>query len=268
MENTLPHGKSGMETPAVSSPTTTAESKTVSPPKAPLDEEQFVGCQFVFLRNSRMRFFIPSTKNYFGGFQVKTCLHNSGCSSHLIGLQDIVAVDKVLTDFTPSSRTFLHDFVSATGVTGTHVVWTIKNFHKDMDIRLCTDLFPQNSKIHVEHLRFYLCSEHIEHLLRSPSLTVIQKAKLTHLQSTVTPNTKCRKHTLIGQDILKKFPSISFENVIACVIPGQISTNVWDVMESLQLIFLGKEFQALLPTDFNSLESDDFVASDDCFTED
>ena len=244
------------------------EGKLISPSKAPLTDGKYEGVQGTFLKNGRMRFFVPSTKNYFGDFQSRTCLHDTGCCSHLIGIPSLEDLQLVLDRFKPKSLELRFQFCISKGVAGTHVVMAINN--KDSSpfvVNLCRDLLPNSPGIKVPTLRFYLCAEDVEHLLASNMLTFLQKEALDAIAEQVSPDTKRRNHTLVGQDILSKFAGISFGNVIILVNDSIFSpVHIWDTMGSIANDFLRPEFQSHLPTNFNNLESDDLHSSDESFS--
>jgi len=241
----------------------------VSPDKPPLTGQKYEGVHCIFLRNARMRFFIPSTKNFFGGFQSKTCLHDSGCCSHLIGVPSRKDLQEILRLFPPKSPDLRIAFEISKGVAGTHLVMTVKinKASNQIPVVLCSDLLPGQGLFGMESLRFYLCSEDAEYLSSSGDLTRVQQILLDSRVKIVSPNTKRRMHTLIGQDILRHPASITFEHTVVLVNPGVFrpTTDIWEVVQLFDEEFIAEGFHALLPENFNNLESDELTATDESF---
>ena len=53
------------------------------------------GVAFFSLMNQRKRFFLPSSKNTFGGFKVSRVLCKSGCSSLLLPITSMESFEKL-----------------------------------------------------------------------------------------------------------------------------------------------------------------------------
>ena len=117
-----------------------------SVPQSMLSVCNLTGLVFISKINHRHRCFIPSTKNYFGGIQVKKVLCDTGCSTILLPLEE----DKITVIFLKFSA---NDFIISVGESsnpgGLSSVLKIK--HKDtedFELILCQDLIGNCSNLY------------------------------------------------------------------------------------------------------------------------
>lgn len=158
-------------------------SKIPSPEKAPFCVSKYAGVKAVFFENKRKRFFISSTKNTFGGFQIRTCMHDSGCNTHLLPIVSEEALSELLKLYNPRSLDYIFGFFVNNGVSGQHAIMTIKKRDQsNFSVRLCQDILGAKETAQLPTLRFYLCSFDIDFLLGSDKLTVLQQSRLSHLR--------------------------------------------------------------------------------------
>jgi hypothetical protein len=162
----------------------------------------FTGVVAIFVRNRRNRFFVPSTENYFGKFQVRTAMHVTGCNSHLLAPSSTSELLEVVKYYSPEScRLYRYTFREIKGASSNYIVMLIESLSVNFAVFLCNDILG-SELANIKVLRYYLCTEDVEALLNSGLLAQKEATILRNLQTT-TPTTKRRSHALIGQDIFK-----------------------------------------------------------------
>jgi hypothetical protein len=159
---------------------------TTMPLKSGFDKEgettikdlfQDVAC--LFYKTDQMKYFIPSTENYFGPFQSKTCIHESGYSSHLIAISSESELQQIFGFCDPS---FGYDFNVSHGVAGDHVVLEVKSScGRPYQLRLAKDIF--DFAITLDTLRFFLCSDDCDYILNHHQELHLSEYSLSSLKN-------------------------------------------------------------------------------------
>jgi hypothetical protein len=131
-----------------------------------LTDVKMDGLIFVSKINHRNRCFIPSTKNYFAGVQVKKVLVDSGCSSILLPIEEN-SLDSLFLRF--PSDVFIASIGGSPGVGDGSLVLLFSYFSRSsFEVKLCQDLVGHAEPLTVKNLRFSLCSEDSAAILESP----------------------------------------------------------------------------------------------------
>lgn len=128
------------------------------------------GVCFMGVENNRGRFFLPSTCNFFGGVQFERLLCDPSCSSILLYFHSTAHLEEVFKQF-PDEKYRL-ELQSGQGVAGSHITIMFESYFPDDSIEtyLCADLFPVPFPIHLNRVRFALCSEDQRYILNQPDL--------------------------------------------------------------------------------------------------
>jgi|GEM_PF-6137969 len=222
------------------------------------------GLYFISKVNHRNRSFIPSTKNYFGGIQIKKVLCDTGCSTILLPLEEN-QLHELFSNF--SSPDFIISIGGSENNGGDTPVLKICHTKKiNFDVKLCQDLVGNDSIIQIKFLRFSLCSEDVNNILgmeeffsrlTEPGLDKLRKDQSAHLEKSFR---KRRSHALLGQSVLKRVSSIRFSNVEFFVDSLKYLNTSWDdINDQTQKILE----QIQLPSFFDDWEDDDNLGLDD-----
>jgi hypothetical protein len=126
------------------------------------------GLVFISRIEEKNKCFIPSTKNYFGGIQVRKVLCDYGCSTTLLPLEE----DQIISLFLNfPMEDFLISVVEMSSSAGRSSVLRIEYIDfKDFHVKLCQDLVGNCVSMSVEVLAFSLCSSDIKTILQTPAL--------------------------------------------------------------------------------------------------
>jgi hypothetical protein len=232
-----------------------------SVPQSMLSDCNLTGLVFISKINHRHRCFIPSTKNYFGGIQVKKVLCDTGCSTILLPLEE----DQITLIFLKFSA---DDFIISVGESsnpgGLSSVLKIK--HKDtvdFELKLCQDLVGNCSSISVERLRFALCSADVRKILNTPALLerlTRQGAANLRQDAVEHPNRQRRTHALLGMSVLRKLSVVRYSSIEFFVDPKEYRLANWREISSETEKLLE---QIKLPECFDDWEDDDKLGCDD-----
>jgi hypothetical protein len=169
------------------------------------------GLCFISLDNNRHKFFVPSTKNYFGGVKVDKLLCDSGCTSLLLYFASLAHLEDAFRSLDNENyRVFC---AAGVGVTGIDMAIKFKQLIPgSIDCFMSTDLFPNSPAINLLFLRFSLCSEDINHIVQTPHLlSRFGKQDQARLRAEVVRETIHARHALEEyQEILRVLgPSVA-----------------------------------------------------------
>jgi len=248
------------------------------------------GLVFISMMNKNYRYFVPSTKNYFGGIKVSKVLCDSGCSSLLLPIQSSEDLDRI---FRLHGSTCTFSISESMGVGGTTLCLMVKSrgLSANMDVKLCCDVLGGGTIITVDYLRFSLSLKDIEDLVSKYShkfseldlyrltLEYNKSHEIRKIHSKYDSNEgkeeddedkleendgiKRRNYALLGQRIMRGLCCIKHMNCELYVDAAiyQLPENV-HTLEN-QIRYLRDQLQKRLPMDFNDWEDDDFVFQDD-----
>lgn len=217
------------------------------------------GLEFISLMNPRKRFFLPSSKNLFGGMRVRKVLCDSGCSSLLLLIENPDIMKEIFSKFDEGYKFS----VSESANVGGHSACLVLESRSPTDnfkVNLCEDIMGA-SDILIKRLRFSLCSDDIDTIKE----TYIQRFGQLDRQriSSGTGPKKRRTHALLGQDIMFGFCLIKYRHVELYVNPKyykfpKIFDELQDQTESIE-----NQLRKPLPECFDDWEDDDFTFEDD-----
>jgi len=248
------------------------------------------GLVFISLMNKNYRYFVPSTKNYFGGIKVSKVLCDSGCSSLLLPIINREELDNI---FKMHSDTCFFSISESQGVGGKTLCLMVRSrgLSANMEVQLCCDVLGGGSTIVVDYLRFSLCSQDIDDLLSkyADKFSDLDQFRLlqehnksqeirqihdkydvaNHESSDSSESTdladrcKRREYALLGQKIMRGLCCIKHMN---CEL--YVDAAVYKLPENIQALEnqmreLRDQLNMRLPMDFNDWEDDDFVFQDD-----
>jgi hypothetical protein len=220
------------------------------------------GLFFISIRNNHNKPFIPSTKNYFGGIQVRKVLCDGGCTSFLLPLEEN-QLEIVFNTF--SSDSHFIEIKWSKNVGGKSPVLVItKQDGSSFPVKLCQDIINNDATIHVPFLRFHLCSEDVCTILDSLSfvnrLTSSRQGIQNLTDDSDAHNGRGRKsHALLGQSIMKQFASMRSSKIEFFVNRAIYQISSWEEIER-QTILIRSLLK--LPDDFEDWEDDDNVGLD------
>jgi hypothetical protein len=211
--------------------------------------------------NHRNRSFIPSSKNYFGGIQVKKVLCDTGCSTCLLPLEEN-QIDDIFLKF--PKEDFIISINDSQNAGGQSPVLKIKNKDKvEFELKFCQDIIGNRVSISADLLRFSLCSSDVKKILETPALLGRlnpQSAVNLRKDAVNCPNRQRRTHALLGLSILKKLSSVRYSTIEFFVISKQYILKSWHEMAEETENLLQ---QIKLPDCFNDWEDDDKLGCDD-----
>ena len=224
---------------------------------------------FFAFANSRKRFFLPSSQNFFGEVPMPFCMIDSGANTFLLPLDDKLLghLDKLYGN----ERYFWS--ISQSGGVGALAcpVLVIKDLVGNIPIEFCKDIWP--FKTSSQNLRFHVSYEDAKLLQKSNKLSKDEDGLLRLKDfvgicdsiKKIDPEIKIgerRRHALIGQGLLFNYVVIQKDMII--VILNKEKTEdltlikVYEICAHLELIaektlgtsFVGKK-------EFDALEDDD-----------
>ena len=219
------------------------------------------GVAFFSLMNPKKRFFLPSSKNIFGGFKVARVLCDSGCSSLLLPIESPEILGDIFERLQKDCKFSIKGSENVGG-SSTCLVVEYTAPQRRFDVNLCSDIMGL-SGIFTERLRFSLCRDDIEAIRQSDSYRdLLTSASLERLETATGPQ-KRRTHALLGQDILLGFCLIKYEHVELYVDPSHYMLprdfrELRDQTSSLEM-----QLRQELPDKFDDWEDDDFAYEDD-----
>jgi hypothetical protein len=230
-------------------------------PQSMLSDCNLTGLIFISKMNHKNRCFIPSTKNYFGGIQVKKVLCDTGCSTILLPLEE----DQIFEIFHKFSK---DAYSISTGEShnagGRSSVLKIKfKGTPDFEVKLCQDLVGNRRSMSIERLRFALCSADVTRILNTPELLErlsLQGAANLRQDAVDNPNRHRRTHALLGMSVLKKVSSVRFSSIDFFVDPEKYIWADWHAISHDTEMLLE---QIKLPECFDDWEDDDNLGCDD-----
>lgn len=217
------------------------------------------GVEFISLMNRRKRFFLPSSKNSFGGVRVRKVLCDSGCSSLLLPIENPDIMKEIFSKFDEGYTFSVSESANVSG----HSVCLVIESQSPTDnfkVNLCEDIMGA-SNILIKRLRFALCSDDIDTIKE----TYIERFRQLDRQRIFsgTGPLKRRTHALLGQDIMFDFCLIKYRRVELYVNPKYYKfpknfEELQDQMESME-----NQLRKVLPECFDDWEDDDFTFEDD-----
>ena len=217
------------------------------------------GVEFISLMNRRKRFFLPSSKNSFGGVRVRKVLCDSGCSSLLLPIENPDIMKEIFSKFDEGYTFSVSESANVSG----HSVCLVIESQSPTDyfkVNLCEDIMGA-SNILIKRLRFSLCSDDIDTIKE----TYIERFRQLDRQRIFsgTGPLKRRTHALLGQDIMFGFCLIKYRRVELYVNPKYYKfpknfEELQDQTESME-----NQLRKVLPECFDDWEDDDFTFEDD-----
>lgn len=215
-----------------------------------------------------MRYFIPSTKNFFGRFQCREVMWDSGCNSHLLALPDEDSIQS-LSQLYPSDQ-YSWNVVISSGVSSAHLVLHISPLCVGgISYSLNNDLIEGQTGT-LDYLRFYLCGDDVKYLIQAADagLVPLNGLRLHKLKvfCTTCPSVleaKRRRHSLIGQDIARSFSIIDHHGLCLFVDAELFGPKAWVLLLSCR-DYLENDIELTnKPENFDTLEDEDHIAEDD-----
>jgi hypothetical protein len=234
----------------------------LDPQKLPKDVRH-EGLVFISIRNSKNKFFIPSSINYFGGIQVKRVLCATGCNTILLPLEEN-QIHELFTTF-PSDEYFMK-VKESSNAGGTCPVLTIeRNDRRDIKLNLCTDLINSDTDLGVDMLRFHVCSADVSVLLSVSNnylrrFSEAGKKALTDDMKQHKEQPRGRRScALLGQSVFKKVSILRSTRVEFYVNSSQYQLISWTEMDQQTGRILS---HVDTPLDFGDWEDDDNIGLD------
>eukprot|EP01041_Mallomonas_annulata_P004302 gene4302-8554_t len=151
-----------------------------SVPNPQLTEVNLDGLIFIAKINKKNDFFLPSAYNYFGGVRVSKVLCDTGMD--IGGGSPVLLVEEIR--------------------------------RVKFSVELCTDIIGHNcNNIHIDRVRFSLCSEDIKPIVETPAICVrLLPGKIEMLSNDLKTSPSCL-HALLGQSILRMVSSFRFSSI-------------------------------------------------------
>ena len=218
------------------------------------------GVSFFSLMNQRKRFYLPSSKNIFGGFKVSRVLCDSGCSSLLLPITSPESLKAIFDLFGVDCKFSIKGSRNVGGKSACLVVEYMKS-QRRFEVNLCYDIMGI-TVIYTKRIRFSLCREDIE-TIQNSDLSRYDPASVACLASLTGPEQRRRTHALLGQDILSEFTLLKHGHVELYVDPSEYTLPASFQELTNQTISLEMQLRKDLPESFDDWEDDDFAYEDD-----
>ena len=220
------------------------------------------GLLFISKINHKGRSFIPSSKNFFGGIQVRKVLCDTGYSTTLLPIEE-EHVRELFKAY--NAENSIIRIGGSNHVGGDSPVLLID--HGDggkFNVELCQDLVGSSEIVlTLPRLRFSLCSADVQAILQASELSDrLDKRGLDRLMkdNESHPTRARRTHALLGQSVISNTSSIRFSNVEFFVVPKQYRLTSWRTISEETFNLLD---QINLPKAFDDWEDDDNKGQDD-----
>jgi hypothetical protein len=216
------------------------------------------GLFFLAMMNTKRRYFLPSTQNYFGGVRVKRVLCDSGCSTILLP-KEVGELDSIFVEH-QSKCDF--EITSSTNVGGRSPCLSVKprGPSASITIILCKDILDC-PEIKIEKLRFSLCTEDVD-TIKLKYNNCFSAADMLLIDKDGAPK-KRRTHAVLGQAVLHGLTLVKYNNC-ELYLDATIYKLPTDFRElAFQIRELTEPIKVLLPEDINDWEDDDFFFEDD-----
>ena len=223
------------------------------------------GLCFISFMNRRKRFFLPSTKNFFGDIKVSRVLTDTGCSSLLLPLESTGHLFRILQSHHETCD-FIISFSRNAGGQSPVLVFQPKSVTLKFSVHVCADIIPSDIRPELDNLRFSLCAEDVDEI-NGGSRCFFIDAEVKKLEGVVV-SSKRRGHALLGQSILYNFYVMKYRKMemyvdpVKFVLPSTFNelNNMTSSIES--------QLQPLRPDDFDDWEDDDNAYEDDEYLKD
>ena len=205
-----------------------------------------VGVRIVALKTTTNQLFIPSTKNYFAGIQVKKVKIADGADSVLLFISDWQMLNQLDLKF-PAQGGYDFALSQGTGISSKFPLLAVSNRspHAKFSVKLSTDILPNNrsSTLSLETLKFALCSEDIRDLFRNRCVTLKGRLSqrdfvlLTRWANSSTANISRRTHALLGQKIISQYSNYEYRTGVRMWIDESVfnSNQSFDDVRRLNL---------------------------------
>jgi hypothetical protein len=167
---------------------------------------------FYAFKNTKNRFFLPTTDNKFGGVEVPYVMFDSGCNTLLLPMPEVAVLVNIY-----SAANYMWSFNFANSVTGSNVLSLRISDVLKQGGEKSIDCVIQGSTIMVEALRFHVSSEDCAGLLACPKVDSKYHSKL---QQHASLKIKKRTHALLGQEVIKQCNSMQTRHCIIVLKPG------------------------------------------------
>jgi len=223
------------------------------------------GVLAVFKRNPKKRYFLASSKNFFGNLQVEAVMLDSGCNGILLPLKIGQLYD--LLKIFPKENQFEWKIGESTGVSGSSLALIIVSLSPSgILISFAKDLLPNNLPIIVKSIRFHLCSEDTQTLAEEVMLfeylsSNAHRQRVTTFLANSKTSIKRREHALVGQGVIRESSVIQHGSISLIVNPQSFEPiPFWVNVARIESIIRD---QANLPDKFDTLEDEDHEGDDD-----
>ena len=224
-----------------------------------------VGLCFISYMNRRKRFFLPSTKNFFGDIKVSRVLTDTGCSRLLLPLESADHLFRILQSHHETCD-FIISFSSNAGGQSPILLFQPKSVTLKFSVHVCADIISSDIRPEVDNLRFSLCAEDVEEI-KGGSRRFFIDAEVKKLESVVVPS-KRRGHALLGQSILYNFYVMKYRKMEMYVDPEKfVLPSTFNELNNMTSSIEG-QLQPSRPDDFDDWEDDDNAYEDDEYVED
>jgi hypothetical protein len=192
------------------------------------------------LRNSKKRFFVPSSMNSFGGISYPNVMIDNGCSSLLLPYPGMEALQAF------SSNDFIWKIGSSGGTGPVNSVVLLIKHYENPSVGFIN--LAGSNVMPLPYLRIHLNTQTAQEVIDSNRVT---NDNLTKLQEYVAMNypPKTRHHVLLGQMVLDEMISVQHRSafVLCSELPSaQDMARVHQVLNNLEK-----------PEHFDELEDDD-----------
>jgi hypothetical protein len=223
------------------------------------------GLCFISFMNKRKRFFLPSTKNYFGDIKVSRVLTDTGCTSLLLPLESTGQLFRLLESHHEICD-FIISFSRNAGGQSPVLLFQPKSVTLKFSVHVCTDIMPGDIKPEVDNLRFSLCAEDVDEI-NGGSRRFFIDAEVKKLEGVVVTS-KRREHALLGQSILYNFYVMKYRKIELYVDPVKfVLPSTFDELNNMTSS-IESQLQPLKPDDFDDWEDNDNAYEDDEYVED
>jgi hypothetical protein len=211
--------------------------------------------------NAKKNFFVPSTKNFFGGIQVTELKCDSGCNSMLL---PITTIHEIFKKFPCKEYRFQITHGNGTAGKTLALIVVHKDVSKSFNLEIEKDLILNPIVLNYKKLRFAICDQDKNDILKSEIFKgFFTKESIKKLNELDIVNQSRRHHGLLGQSILSQMASLKYCECELYVNPAHFKLP--SSFEELEMVIgsIKAHLSHRLPEGFDDWEDDDFEYEDD-----
>lgn len=230
------------------------------------------------MANKRNRFFLSTKKNFIAGIQFPYCMMDSGCSSHLLPIDDEIyelILQKFVNDFYrweikqgKGVAAFNSPILTIKPIDGSNIKVKL-NFYE----KLYFETVIPNLRFHVsmKDAQALLTNNLVIQKISKPSQEILRifVKQIEFMQKKFKDLLfgERRKHVLIGQDIIKHFVAIQFNKIALFLDPQHLNENISILKKIDKVINIAEDnvIREFSKNEFDNLEDEDHDSTEEYY---